>query len=70
MLGCQAIVLPRTEEIVPNCLCGIGSRQLELLLWRTRTDSPTSSSMFASNGLTEQEEVEFPMVCQLVAKGI
>ena len=30
---------------LPNCLCGISTRQLELLLWRARSDSPTYSQV-------------------------
>ena len=53
MLGCQAIAVPTMKQIVPNCLCNISTRQLELLLWRARTNSPTSSSQFSQNGLIE-----------------
>ena len=29
------------RHVFPNCLCGISTRQLELLLWKTRPDSQT-----------------------------
>ena len=44
MMGFQTVALPRTEWWFPNCLCGISTRQLELLLWRARLASPRSSS--------------------------
>ena len=46
MLGYQAIALPSTEHKVPNCLCSISTRQLDLLLWRTRPDSSISSPQY------------------------
>ena len=35
---------PTTEWIVSNCLYSISTRQLEILPWRARPDSPTFSS--------------------------
>ena len=34
MLGCGTIDLPSTKQIVSNCLCGISTRQLELVFRR------------------------------------
>ena len=42
---------PESSKYLPNCLCSISTRQLELLLWRARPDSPTSASYCLSQGL-------------------
>ena len=47
MLGCMAIALPDTEQIIPH-LCGISTRQLELMLWRVMPNNPTFSSQCLS----------------------
>ena len=41
-----------TEQILGQ-LCSIITRQLELLLWRARSDSPTSSCQCLPHGFTE-----------------
>ena len=42
---CWAVVaLSVPRKYFPNCLCGISTRQLELLLWGARPNSPTSFS--------------------------
>ena len=43
ILGFWVIALPITEHVVPKYLCDTNTRQLELLFWRARPKSSTSS---------------------------
>ena len=36
MLGCQAVALPSTEQLVSQLSGNISTRQLHILLWRAR----------------------------------